>query len=568
MIVKISTIRIKIDFAVKNATMIKNALLLYLFITSINICLSQPTKPNQKVTITSFNTSTALHTDEKGQLLVNVSPGKTKKFKAKGLVTYADFGAKGDGKTDDIDAIAAAHAFANQHQLKVNADDQATYFISGRQRPAYIQTDTDFGKATFIIDDTNVQNSQESVFIVISDLQPLKLNEINTLKRYQEKIDVSLPQSCLVTVTNANVKQYIRLGLNQNNGASQTDIFVVDKNGNVDPNTPIIWNFDQITEMNAIPMVDKPLHIKGGHFITIANSVDTSNSYYSRNIAIKRSNVLVENLQHYIQGEGEKGSPYNGFIFLRDCANVIIQNSILTGHKTYSKIGSAGKPVSMGTYDIQANRALNVSLINCTQTNDINDKKYWGIMASNFSKNILYDRCTLSRFDAHMGVANATIKNSMLGHMGINAIGTGTFLLENTTVQGRNLINLRQDYGSTWQGEFIIRNCIFAPTGDSLRNVSLFGGYNTGQHDFGYTCYMPERITIENLQIEDSKVIDKGVTIFTNFNEEMTSDFYVEKYRYVRTKEVFLRNVKTASGKAISVSNNMVMFGVVKVLIE
>jgi hypothetical protein len=545
--------------------MIKNILLSTIIIASIHICKAQSTKANQNISITSLNSPTKVRTDDKGQFLVNVSPSETKKFKATGIVSYTDFGAKGDGKTDDIDAIAATHAFANQHQLKVEANDQATYYISGRQRPAYVQTHTDFGKATFIIDDTDVENRQESVFIVASDHQPIKLKDTNTLKRNQAKIDISLSQTSLITVTNTNVKQYIRLGLNQNNGASQTDIFVVDKNGNVDPNTPIIWDFDQITEMTALPMDEKPLYITGGRFITLANVEQSTYGYYSRNIAIKRSNVVVDSLEHRIQGEGDQGAPYGGFLFIRDCANVTVKNTLLTGHQTYGKIGSAGKPVSMGSYDIQANRALNVSFVNCTQTNDINDRKYWGIMASNFSKNILYDRCTLSRFDAHMGVANATIRNSILGHMGINAIGSGIFTLENTTVQGRAFINLRQDYGSTWQGEFIIRNSTFAPIGDSLKNVSLIGGYNTGQHDFGYTCYMPKRIRIENLRIEDAKIIDEGVTIFTNFNEELTSDSYFEKYPYVRTKEVFLRNITTASGKKLRVSENMVMFGGVRV---
>ena len=162
--------------------------------------------------------------------------------------------------------------------------------------------------------------------------------------------------------------------------------------------------------------------------------------------------------------------------------------------------------------------------MNCSQTNDINDTGYWGILGSNYCKNLVYDNCILSRFDAHMGVANATIRNSTLGHQGINAIGSGTFTVENCTIYGRNLINLRSDYGSTWQGEFLIRNCIFIPANGKTTSVSLIGGSYSGQHDFGYTCYMPERITIENLQIDDSKNPEdyKGPAIFADFNPEMT----------------------------------------------
>jgi len=32
---------------------------------------------------------------------------------ARDVVSYSDFGAKGDGITDDVNAIAAAHAYAN-----------------------------------------------------------------------------------------------------------------------------------------------------------------------------------------------------------------------------------------------------------------------------------------------------------------------------------------------------------------------------------------------------------------------------------------------------------------------
>src|SRR3546814_17668113 len=101
-------------------------------------------------------------------------------------------------------------------------------------------------------------------------------------------------------------------------------------------------------------------------------------------------------------------------------------------------------------------------------------------MGSNFGKNLLYDGCTLSRFDAHQGVANATVRNSTLGHMGINAIGSGTFTITNSTILGRSLINLRPDYGSTWHGELIIQNCVFKPTARKLSNVSLISGRHTG----------------------------------------------------------------------------------------
>jgi hypothetical protein len=492
---------------------------------------------------------------------------KYSKIIDRGYALYSDFGAKGDGKTDDIDAIVTTHAYANQQKYPVKADPGVTYYISGRNKTAVIQTDTDFATASFIIDDTNVQSRGTSIFTVSSSLETYKPSGVTSLKMNQTKVNAYWPGPCLVTVTNSNVKRYIRYGANQNSGSSQTDIFLVDKDGNVDMNAPIIWDFDQITDIKALPLDETTLTIKGGRFTTIANKETSAYNYYTRGIAIRRSNVIVDGLEHRVTGEGDQGAPYNGFLNISECAYVTIKNTILTGRKTYKTVGSAGVTVSMGSYDISLNRALNVSFVNCSQTNDIKDSKYWGIMGSNYCKNLILDNCTFSRFDAHMGVANATIRNSTLGHQGINAIGSGVFTVENSTIYGRNLINLRSDYGSTWQGEFIIRNCEFVPAGGSSIIASLIGGSNSGQHDFGYTCYMPERITIENLRINDSNhpASYNGPSIFANFNSAMTGDSYLEQFPYVITREVILRNVTTNSGKPLRVSENSFMFRNVKV---
>ena len=502
-----------------------------------------------------------------GQFVFSAEPASKEAEGHIEVVRYAKFGAVGDGVTDDLDAIVRAHAFANQHGLPVKADEGATYYIGGKDKTAVIQTDTDWGTAKFIIDDTAVLNCNASIFTVQSSLKPITLQGISSLKRNQSKIAAALPGPCVVSVWNDRIKHFIRFGLNQNNGSPQTDTFIADQDGQVDTNTPIIWDFDQITKITAQPMDKTRLTITGGWFTTKANA-ESSSKYFSRGILIRRSNVVVNGVEHRITGEGSQGPPYGGFINISACANVIVRNSILTGHKTFGKIGSAGKPVSMGTYDITANSALNISFINCSQSNDIKDRSRWGIFASNFSKNLLLDHCIFSRFDAHQGVANATIRNSTLGHAGINAIGFGTLLVENCTLYGGSLINLRSDYGSTWQGEFIIKNCVYVPACGSPVTAALIGGSYSGQHDFGYTCYMPKQITIDTLRIEDTNhpANYRGPAIFADFNAKFTDAAYQEKYPYIKTEKVMLKNVTTASGKALRLSDNPFMFKNVNVI--
>jgi len=477
-------------------------------------------------------------------------------------VRYENFGARADGKTDDISAISQAHAFANQNGLPVQADDNATYYIGGQDNTVVIQTDTDFGGAHFIIDDRNVKNIRSHVFAVRSALKPVQMEGIASLKSGQRKVRTALSRRCVVCVTDSTTKRYIRRGLNRSSGTSQSDVFLVNANGNVDVSTPILWDFHRVTHIVAYPIDQAPLRITGGRFTTIANTAEPKYTYYKRGIAISRSNVVIQGLKHRIVGETDHGAPYGGFINIANCANVTVRDTTLNGHRIYRTIGSAGKSVCMGSYDISVSHALNVSFVNCRQFDDIKDRTRWGIMASNYSKNLLYERCVLSRFDAHEGVANATILDSTLGHMGINAIGSGKLIVKNSTVYAGSFINLRSDYGSTWQGEFVIQNCTFVPACGRPVSASLIGGSNDGQHDFGYTCYMPERITIDGLHIDDSRNPEgyRGPTIFADFNPRFTDATYEERYPYVRTREVVLNDVSTASGKPLRTSENPFIF--------
>ena len=51
---------------------------------------------------------------------------------AKKYLTYEDFGALGDGKNDDFEAIIACHKEANRTGTPVKARDGATYYIGGK----------------------------------------------------------------------------------------------------------------------------------------------------------------------------------------------------------------------------------------------------------------------------------------------------------------------------------------------------------------------------------------------------------------------------------------------------
>lgn len=427
------------------------------------------------------------------------------------VVTYSQFGAVGDGVTDDLGAIMRTHEYANEHGLAVRADEDARYYLGG-EGSATIRTDTDWGDAEFIVDDRAVDPEERSVnlFVVSSD-RPSYRPELPagySLKAGQTSVGLTFSSPVLLYLANSGIKEYIRYGKNANGGTSRQEIVLADEEGNVDPDTPILKDYDRVTDMVAYPIDDDPITVRGGIFTTIANDAPISASYYGRGIDVRRSNTTVSGVRHFVTQEGESGSPYRGFFVANYASNVTFENCVLTGHKVYTNIKPTGA-VSQGTYDTQAAHCNAVTWKNCTQSNSVTDTAYWGVMASNFCKNLYMTGCNLSRFDAHQGVYNATVTDTVLGQI-LTVIGEGTLLLERVErLSGDHFVQLRADYGSSWKGDAIFTDCVMHTTSDRFYLIQA----SWNDWDFGYPCYLPS-VTVENLRVDGAtrKYVYSAVT--------------------------------------------------------
>ena len=442
-----------------------------------------------------------------GTLAFDASSSFTKNVRD---VFYKDFGAVGDGVTNDAAAILAAHRYANEggHQ-KVIAESGKTYYIGKISAPIVVRSSVDWTGAKFIIDDTVVAagtstdifsveaaNTGNLTFTSKNSEVIKEINDNGGIKRDSiTKIDLGLGYPAMLQVNNSAHKNYIRYGANANSGEMQTELILVDAEGNIDPTTPFMFDYEKITSISVYRSDFESVTLKGGEFTTVANNKNSS-YYYSRGIFVTRPNVTIDGVKHYVVGEGEKGAPYSHFVKLIYSSDILFENCVFTAHKTY--YNSQG--VGIGSYDINVDKCINVIFRNCTQTNFFKEDGsladgFWGVMASGQAKNITYDSCTLTRFDAHEGVWNATIKNSNIRH--IRLVGGGTFRLENSHVYNFNVISMREDYGAFWIGDIILKDV----TVHTNSNVNLIDGkwYN---HDFGYKTVAPQNIVVEGIKIE------------------------------------------------------------------
>ncbi len=473
-------------------------------------------------------------------------------------VFYKDFGAVGDGVTDDSAAIRAAHNYANKggHDT-VFAEAGKTYYIGAMTSPISIRTNVDFLDAKFIIDDTLpdvAKNRGVSIFSVSTGENEFvfsEQNNVNIIKINAEggikagavtKLDLGIGYPAILTVVNSNHKNFIRYGVNANEGIEQAEIILVDAEGNIDPSTPFMFDYDEVTEIRCKKIEYPLLTILGGEFTTVANNVTGAN--FSRGIYITRPNTLVKNLKHYVTGEGDVGSAYSAFLSAVNTVNVTFLDCVVTGHKTYYING-----VGNGTYDISASTSANITWKGCVQSNMFTEggalkSGIWGVMGSNRCKNLTFDNCVLSRFDAHCGTYNAALIDSTVSN--ISVTGAGTLYIENCKVYSTYLIRLREDYGSFWDGDIIIKDTELIT---SNRAANLFDAiwYN---HDFGYPTALPKTVVIDGLTSTSAVTVHIYSASYVNKSSQILLDEIVSsggasvknKNKTKPTEKIIVRN--------------------------
>ena len=515
-------------------------------------------------------------------------------------VTYSMF--KEPGDPDDYMSLVRAHEYANEHNLPVKADEGATYVINhmdpSNPKGALIMTDTDWTGATFEIHDDlmtldagdrssegdcylfTVEPSQSSYKKYMNDGFGIYMGLDPRLSQYPEyqanipssypdvarqlqfkntefsssttQLDMrpgeNFPQRTLFILETYSKRRWGRFGssaASDTAGKPQKEIIIVNQDGSIDSSTPIQWDWFNINMVEAYPIDETPLTIKGGTFNTYVNTL-ASEHYVKRGISITRSNVTMDGTKHYLKGElatfavtlekngvirPRLGSPIQGFFRIDHCINVTLTNCVFSNHLVafvYKNNTDNSSP-----YDYYAEFAANLVIDHCVCAGDgddpsgkgdptgILDETRWGTTGTNYCKGITVTYSSLNRVDAHKGTYNLTVKNSTLGCKSVAAVGFGTMYLENVRVTGsKYFIHLRNDYGSAWFGDIIIRNCtwelgtnytcdliqaIYNPLNEYLYEPILVE--NADGTTTRYYSSLPTRIDIDGLTVDASEIV-------------------------------------------------------------
>lgn len=465
-------------------------------------------------------------------------------------ITYEDIGIN-NKLEDDYEIIKKTHEIANKNGYEVRAT-LSEYHIYRLDdiNPIYIETNTNWNGAKFIIHDENIKDldtknypifqivstKQKEVFINNADV----LKNITINKQTKQIKELAGYGNCLCIVYNSNKKQYIRSGSNNNVGNDQLDLFKIDNKGNV--LNEIQWDFDEITKIKLIPIPNETLIVENGNFQTNLpeKEYEQETGYYNRNIVCNRSNTILKNINHTANNSELIGGPYFGFIKLSCASDVIFSDSELFTHKYNTK----------SNYDLILEFNTNITIQNIT-SNDIEKTDRWGIVGSNYTKDITYENCTLNRIDAHAGVHNLNINNCIIGSKGITVVGSGKLNISNvTSLCNNSFISLREDYGSTWDGEINIKDSTYI-TGSSSQLIHFKVSYNEDNSvcNYGYDLYLPN-INIDNLTIDNKNNKHDFYIFFNDKNHTGKDDGNISDV-YKLPKNVVIKNYNTTPEKNI-----------------
>lgn len=480
----------------------------------------------------------------------NIKPHIDEKTGVK-YITYEDF-ETGSSETEDCyQKIKEAHEYANSNNYEVRATSKVyNIYKLNDTEPILIKTNTNWNNAKFIIHDENIKDFKAKdypIFKIASNDANKIITDQNVLKEIKLNRNTNKLKAlagygdCICIAYNEDKIQYIRYNY-ENSGISQRDIFKIDNDGNI--LNDIQWDFDEVTKIMLIPIPKEQIVVENGIFQTnLPNDpYEQETGYFNRNIVCNRSNTIIKNIKHTVNNNDYIGGPYFGFIKLSYVADVNLMDCELFSHKYNSK----------SSYDLILEYTVNINVEN-VKSNDIDDNSRWGITGTNYTKDVIYKNCELNRIDAHSGVHNLTIENSILGRYGITVVGSGNLNIDNvTTLSPSTLVYLRNDYGSTWNGTINIKNCTMSKA-INPQIVTFYTNYdnNNQLHNYGYDLYLPN-IIIDGLTINDSSNVNSkypNICVFNNIPERTGTDNGDMRNNYKLPQSIDIKDYQTTSGR-------------------
>ena len=358
------------------------------------------------------------------------------KFKGELWVSVKDFGAVGDGVTNDYLAIKSAIEFCNDNHKKLYFP-KASYMYEFDTN-VHVYCDIDFNNSTIILKHPS------------TDGEAFSIGMTNAVYHFDESVvtqngvtDANLIGKCFLLNTPISLGN--RYGTDEE--AFYKKYVIVDENGSFANGTlevPIATG--AYSAWNPRTLDDDAIVIKNAKVKT-ADGTATALVF----VSIYQNNVTVENIHlDYVNINNNRNM--FGCIGVNYVCNCNIKNV-----RCFNPYG----PNQSG-YIISCAGSFNINVEKCICVDK--DGKSWGSFVSDYCDNLIYNECVTQRVDVHiMGTYEAN--NCKLDHANF-AGGHGNIVFnnclfdyDNTTGDYGHVVWFRSDYMYLLSGSLVFNYC-------------------------------------------------------------------------------------------------------------
>ncbi len=407
-------------------------------------------------------------------------------------VSYADFGAKLDGVTDDTEAVIACHDYANAHGCPVFQHSGTVYMetaqhrLNGARHNVNIKTDVDWTGTTFLIKPP-IQD-ERIVFAVCPDeekedveLSPAQIDQLHDkqlniefLKDYPNELVTFMIErdspDLVIGMRDGweesgypEPSYYSETAAVDRNGALMDGPLFLDISGCMPRDLSVSDHTQNVSghmKMRRRSLLDAPITIKGGTF-KLDHNGRFVNPYY---LYITRSNVTVQGLkcdagERYetadMRYRGELiRADYAYNLCFRDCVMENFGNFLPAGEQTLTNV----------SYVLVCTHCSSVLIDHCQFL------RGWGPIQTSWCKRLTVRDSVMGRVDNHYGCRDFLIQGCTMvtSHSNINVgYGDGYLTVRDTkfiktrdydTIFNSRLVYCREDYCSIFQGNITLEN--------------------------------------------------------------------------------------------------------------
>lgn len=424
-------------------------------------------------------------------------------------INYSMYGADETGKEYSDDEMYRAHMKANSLRIPV-IQNSGNFLWKSKTLPVYescdltgsiIMCDSKSGSETPTYNSPviyDIKPKKKSVFLSPEDISELNKNYI----QYMIKNSMFLPFSAISKYKNALIIfESDTIDMTRNNGGEisynkKKDMIVTTRDGGlsigfvrdfIDEN-----NTGDVKNVQIIPAEDSVLYFK-------SPQINCNSTVSVRFIRCNRSNTIIDGVVHI-----ESGKPVNNIrsmINVEKCNNVTLKNFEV---EAIPRVDS-----TIGTYGFQFSLCTRLNLTNITGNDG------WGIIGSNYLKNVTLSDSFLNRFDCHWMAYNIIIENTTFKNLGVYLTGGGCFIARNCTyvldrdgftfpsvTPNYTFFNPRADYGQEWDGTILIDGLTIRISEQAKVNRVCCVKFTPINYDTGRSVVWPTSIVVKNIFVE------------------------------------------------------------------